>query len=175
MRGFVALLGLLGVLAAAACATPPGVVVHEFGFDLLRDSPDAELLDYRYGSSKSPGARPDPGQYRPGYMPQQNGISGAMLRGDDLYVKWRDKLSGQVFEKTIDLRSRLPADIYDHRIVFVIGGPRNSEVFVYLVSPERRPPDMAPNGPRIYSYRKVTTIYPDTIEKSLGSESRSRK
>ena len=85
-----------------------------------------------------------------------------MLRGDDLYVKWRDKLSGNVFEKTIDLRSRLPADIYDHRIVFVIGGPRSSEVFVYLVSPERRPPDMAPNGPRIYSYRKVSTIYPDT-------------
>ncbi len=85
-----------------------------------------------------------------------------MLRGDDLYVKWRDKPSGTVFEKTVDLRSRLPADIHDHRIVFVIGGPRNSELFVYLVSPERRPPEMAANGPRIYSYRKVTTVYPDT-------------
>ena len=84
-----------------------------------------------------------------------------MLRGDDLFVKWRDKLSGKVFEKTIDLRTRLPADIYDHKILFVIGGPRNSELFVYLVSPERRPPDMPANGLRMYSYRKVTTLYPD--------------
>lgn len=42
--------------ALAACASGPTLVDHAFGFDLLAYSPEATLLDYRYGTSKHPGA-----------------------------------------------------------------------------------------------------------------------
>jgi hypothetical protein len=61
-------------------------------------------------------------------------------------------------EETVDLRYRLPRDITDHRVYFIVRGP---QLYVYLISPERRPPDMPGNGPRVYSHLKTTTIYPD--------------
>lgn len=81
-----------------------------------------------------------------------------MLRGDSLYVKWRVKSSGRVYEDTVDLRNRLPRDIKDHRIYFVIKG---EQLYVYLISPQRRPSDVPPNGPGMYRHRIVKTIYPD--------------
>lgn len=80
-----------------------------------------------------------------------------MLRGDFLYVKWRNERTGQVYEDTVDLRQRLPADIAKHRIHFIIKGP---QLYVYLISPEPRPPNMPVNGPRMYRNLKSTLIYP---------------
>jgi len=133
-------------------------VDHSFSFDAITDSPDAELLDYRYGDSKQRPTRNPEYLRQEGRSIQRGGISGEMLRGDFLYVKWRIKSTGQVYEDTVDLRRRLPADITDHRIHFIVKGP---QLYVYLITPERRPPDMPPNGPRPYQYLKTITIYPD--------------
>ncbi len=141
-----------------ACATGPALVVHTFSFDARQDSPDVEILDYRYGDSRQPGARAEPERVAQGRIGQQWSVSGAMLRGDFLFVKWRIKKTGQIYEDTVNLTARLPADISNHDIHFVVNGPR---LYVYLVSPERRPPDMPANGPRRYSESKVFTIYPD--------------
>jgi len=35
--------------ALSACAATPQLVDHAFTFDVISDSPDIELLDYRYG------------------------------------------------------------------------------------------------------------------------------
>lgn len=59
-----------------------------------------------------------------------------MPRGDTLYVKWRIKASGAVHEDTVDLRKRMPSDITDHRIHFVVKGP---QLYVYLISPQPNP------------------------------------
>lgn len=173
-RGFGLLLAL-AIQMAGGCAVGPSLVFHSFGFNVLRDSPDVELLDYRYGDTKTPGARPDTGEYARGEIRQRTGVAGAMLRGDVLYAKWRNKMDGRIYEETVDLRSRLPDEIHNHIVYFMIGGPRNSELFVYLVSPEQRPPDIAPNGPRIYRYNKVITIYPDGGATRPGSGTRSEK
>lgn len=153
---------LFAVLAACtaltACATEPVLVEHGFNFDARRDRPEVEVLDYRYGDSMQPGARANPARVAEGRVAQQWGVYGAMLRGDFLYVKWRIKKTGQVYEDTVDLRSRLPADIYGHEICFAIKG---AQLYVYLISPEPRPPDMPPNGPRAYHESKVFTLYPD--------------
>ncbi len=153
---------LFAVLAAgvalAACATGPALVEHGFSFDARQDRPEVEVLDYRYGDSRQPGARAELEDVRMGTIVQQWSVYGAMLRGDFLFVKWRLKRTGQVYEDTVDLRSRLPADITDHRIHFAIKG---SHLYVYLISPKRRPPDMPPNGPREFDYLQVVTIYPD--------------
>lgn len=156
-----AVVGCLSLLfctfAMAACAANQGIVMHSFAFDAIQDSPDIQILNYRYGNSKSPAARPPDWAIQENRVQQGTGTTGEMLRGDDLYVKWRIKSTGIVHEDTVDLRSRLPENIKDHEIYFIV---RGAQLYVYLISPERRPPEMPPNGPRHTQYRKTITLYP---------------
>ena len=153
-----ALVTFVTVHALAACAGGPDVVNHTFEFNALRDSPGVEILDHRYGDSKFPGASNSDEMLKLGKPLQRTAITGAMKRPDSLYVKWRVLAENKVYEDTVNLRKRLPRDITGHTVLFVVQGP---QLYVYLVSPERRPADIAPNGPRRYDDRKVTTIYPD--------------
>lgn len=153
---------VVAFLACAALATcaAPGVVDHAFEFDTRDDNQDAVVLNYRYGDSKLPGASADEERVKAGGTVVGTGVHGPMRRGDFLYVKWRINGTGQVYEDTVDLRHRLPRDIKDHRITFLIRGP---QLYVFLVPPDskKRPPGVAPNGPRMYSHLDVKTIYPD--------------
>ncbi len=152
---FLRWLWLLIVLAALfGCASRPELVEHGFSFHFVTDSPEAELLDYRYGTS-SYGASALKSM---GKVSQGLSVYGAIQRGDDLYVKWRLKRTGEVFEKTVDLRSRLPKDIKGCRINFMVKG---SQLYVYLITPQRRAKDEPPNGPSRTSYLKTITLYPD--------------
>jgi hypothetical protein len=151
------LVALTVAFACTACAADPAVVDHAFGFDMRYDDQDAEVLDYRYGKSELPVHAPQ-AAVAAGKTFTFEGVHGPMLRGDFLYVKWRNRVTGQVHEDTVDLRQRLPADIADHRIHFIIKGP---QLYVYLISPEPRPPSMPASGPRMYRHLKSTLIYPD--------------
>jgi hypothetical protein len=151
------LVALIALVAVAACASNPEVVDHSFGFDTLKDGQDAEVIDYRYGNSKLPVHAPE-WAVKEGKTFTFNSVGGPMQRGDFLYVKWRIKSTSEVYEDNVDLRHRLPSDIKGHHIHFIIRGP---QLYVYLVTPEKRLPDAAPNGPRMYSYRRTLTIYPD--------------
>lgn len=145
------------VVALGACASGPKLVDHAFGFDAVADSPNVEVLDYRYGQSNAPGTK------MPDWVKSSIGISGgtntngAMLLGDALYVKWRIKATGEVLEDTVDLKSRLPRDITDHRIQFVI---KDKQLWVYLISPEKRPSDWPKYDPPGWTHRKVYIVYP---------------
>ena len=154
---FRRLFGLVLLFTLSACSTTPQVVDHAFSFDATADSPDVEVLDYRYGDSQVPTARNPPQMLALGKSFQGTNIMGPMRRGDSLYVKWRIRSTGEVHEDTVDLRPRLPNDMTHHRIYFIIRGP---QLYVYLISPERRPKDAAPIGPAIYSYLKTLAIYP---------------
>lgn len=149
---------LAACMALAACATEPALVDHAFSFDATADSIGVEVLNYRYGNSKQPGAHPPEWALKDGMVRQGTNINGPMLRGDFLYVKWRIKRTGKEYEDTVDLRSRLPADIYDHRIHFVIKGP---QLYVYLISPERNPPGWPTYDPPGYTHKKTYQIYPN--------------
>lgn len=152
---FLRWLWLLIVLAALfGCASGPELVEHGLSFDFVDDSPEAELLDYRYGTSFY-GASDVKTM---GRASQGRIVYGPIRRGDDLYVKWRLKSTGEVFEKTVDLRSRLPKDIEGCRIYFMVKG---SLLYVYLITPQRRARDETPNGPGKWSFRHVLTLYPD--------------
>ena len=126
------------------------------------DSPGIEILDYRYGDSKLAGVRarvPAKG----GSVAQWTTTVGSMRRGDELYVKWRIKKTGEIREETVDLRSRLPANIARHRIHFIV---RDTQLFIYLISPDKHT-DTDPLGPLpMYADRKVATIYPDSMSAS---------
>jgi len=147
-------------LALISGARGKDMVKHSFSFDTFVDSPDAEVLDYQYGSSGQFGTHANKEAVQLGRKFGQWNTTGVMPRGEFLYVKWRLKPSGQVYEDKVDLTTRLPADITNHRIHFVIKG---AQLYVYLISPEteKRPPSW-PAGPlRMYRDLKQHQIYPD--------------
>lgn len=147
----------LGYLVA--CATNPDVVDHSFGFDMRKDAQDAIVLDYQYGNSKLPVRAPE-WAVKEGKTFTFENIHGPMTRGAFLYVKWRSTATGHIHDSKVDLRHRLPADITDHTIYFMIQG---TQLYVYLISPEnvKRTSDMPTNGPRAYLSRNIVRIYPD--------------
>lgn len=137
---------------------------HSFSFDTRHDSPDAEVLDYQYGSSRQDGTYANKERVAMGEDFPSERISGAMPRGDFLYVKWRIKNRMKpweyigTYEDKVDLKTRLPADITGLRVHFVIKG---SQLYVYLISPGLKPKS-EPAGPvREYSSQKQVQIYPD--------------
>ena len=150
------LASVLVLAALAACAAR--VVDHAFAINAVEESPGIEILDYRYGESKLPTASNPEELRKQGRSPQAASIQGPMRRGDFLYVKWRMKTTDQVYEDTVDLRKRLPANMEDDTVYFIVKGP---QLYVYLITPQRRDPDTPPNGPAVYASRKTITIYPD--------------
>ncbi len=153
------LLGLVFTFALAACAAvPDGVVDHAFGFDMRYDNQDAEVLDYRYGKSNLPVYAPEDA-LKAGKIFGWDSVQGPMLRGDFLFVKWRNKASGQVYEDNVDLRTRLPSNIIDKKVYFMV---RGAQLFVYLISLNEEQPSSVPfEGPRMYRSFKTIRIYPD--------------
>jgi hypothetical protein len=123
--------------ALPGCATVPQVSYHAFEFDGWFDkwATKIDLLAYSYG---------DPVNDRFGLVHEKvaqdkqtlsyrTGVNGTMPIGEFLYVKWRVKATGEVVEDKVDLRSRLPADMFQHSITFVID---NKQLYVYLVTPK---------------------------------------
>lgn len=150
------LAGLGLTLALVACSSTGQVVDHSFGVDIRKAVPPVQVLDYRYGESKLP-VRADDWAIKEGRTFGFDGVTGPMLLGDSLYVKWRLKETGEVFEETVDLRHRLPRDMKDKKVYFDIKG---AQLFIYVISPEYLPKG-APRSPiRTYYNHPYTTIYP---------------
>lgn len=154
----------------AACATGGAMdnyPMHSFSFDTRHDSPDVEVLDYQYGSSRQEGTHANKERIAMGEDFRAENTSGPMPRGDFLYVKWRIKnrmKPGEYighYEDKVDLRTRLPADITDCGIHFVVKG---AQLYVYLIPPPGVWPAGAlrPTAPaRMSAYLKQHQIYPD--------------
>ena len=132
---------LLMVMALAACAPMSSgtaqsvgrMVDHSFEFDALRDSRDVEILQYRYGDDGGFNTRSTPAEIQSGKGIMSANTTGDMLLGKDLYVKWRIKSTGQVFEDTVDLTSRLPFNMKRKRLRFIVEGEK---LYVYVISRE---------------------------------------
>lgn len=127
---WLAMMGLL--LALAACASTPRLVWHAFNFDGWNDGwqATAELLEYSYGDQYEEVRGKAKGGYSAGV---RSGVNGPMPVGEFLYVKWRLKATGEVLEDRVDLRNRLPRDMTDHELTFVIDG---RQLYVYVVTPQ---------------------------------------
>jgi hypothetical protein len=162
------LLMLLTAICLSACSVFSSVVDHTFEFDLRQDGQDAELLDYKYGESKLP-VSADRRRVERGDTFMFQGVTGPMLRGDSLYMKWRNIPTGKIYEDTVDLKSRLPRNIEDHKIYPMIYG---HQLYVFLIYPrsERRGPNDPEIGPFVSrnAGRKVIQIYPDLPQAPLG-------
>lgn len=128
-----------------------------WGFNTFRDSPDIEILDYRYGYI-IPDRNFGPDKKREALMLQFREMVIAPEGHDcKLYMKWRVKSTGEEYEENVDLSRRLPANITAQTVYLVIEGP---QLYVYLISPEERPKNWPPLGPKRYYYEKVTQLHP---------------
>jgi hypothetical protein len=148
-------------LLMAGCASGPARVDHGFGFDAVADSPGIDVLDYRYGTSLAPGARMPESVRKDGGTSGGTRTYGAMVRGDSLYVRWRVRATGAVREETVDLRARLPRDLADHMVYFVV---QPDQLQVYLVTPQRRAAEDPVIGPAKFRAYRVQRIYPDQAD-----------
>ena len=155
---FTNLVLTLGILAGAQANAQ--VIDHAFAFDSAKDGQNVDVLDYQYGNSKNVGTRAPRWAVEEGRAIGFENSQGPMLKGEFLFVKWRDKSTGNLFEvKVADLSERLPEDIENHTVYFTIHA---NQLFVYLISPAgvERTADSA-NEPRMYLSRKIKQIYPD--------------
>lgn len=153
-------------LSLSGCVSQT-MVNHSFEFNAKRESPDIEILNYCYGlleshracqgTLDSHGIGVNDETLKSGIIPQQTSNTGNLFRGDFLYVKWRIKATGEILEDTVDLRDRLPRDIKDHRIHFVVKG---KQLYVYLVSQKPNKNRFAKPPLKMYSDLQVDEIYP---------------
>lgn len=126
------------VLAVAwlltACAISPKTVSHSFSFDGWFDgwAKQVDLLEYSYGDQYHMVRRKAKDTDSLGYS---SGVNGPMPVGEFLYVKWRVKETGELVEDRVDLRGKLPSNMFEHGLTFAIDG---KQLYVYLITREAR-------------------------------------
>jgi hypothetical protein len=125
----------LTALALGGCATGPRLVFHSFNFDGWKDgwysgpNSNVQLQEYSYGDQyHMVRKKVQPGETR---IPANTNINGPMPVGEFLYVRWRLKDSGEMVEHRVDLRDRLPRNMENQEITFVIDG---KDLYVYLIT-----------------------------------------
>ena len=135
-------LALSLLVVMAGCATGPKVVAHAFSFNGLHDkwADKVDLLAYEYGDQyhmvRNDVANPrSPVFAGLSKLPPGTGVNGPMPVGEFLRVKWRIQVTGEVFDERVDLRDRLPKDMADHELTFVIDG---RQLYVFVVTPRRK-------------------------------------
>lgn len=139
---FIQLLILICTAGLTACAqgtrTPQyttkwgqQVVFHSFNFDALRDSKDIEVLDYMYKTANENIAGNPWERRQEGRSQQGHSETGVMTVGETLYVKWKIKSTGEVIEKSIDLKPILPASMKDKTLTFIL---EKQNIYVYTIS-----------------------------------------
>lgn len=157
------LLPLIFQLALASCATGTPMYFHTFSFDTRFDAktfgqPDVDVLDYAYGGSQQFGTFANKEYIALGHNFPQDGISGFMPRGEYLYVKWRVKETGEIYEDKVDLTHKIPVDVTGLSIHFLID---KSQLYVFLL-----PPSVTWSRDIYYKeefseFRQKHQIYPD--------------
>jgi len=156
-RLLLVLILLIGLMPDAEAAYRKREVFHGTGYEIM-DHTKTELLDCKYGEAN---VGLGPGRCFNG--------GGRMPLPDFLYVKWRDRTTGKVYEERVDLKRRLPPprkvemgdirwliednQLYVHLIPYSGNDPHN------IIN--RRPPDKPPNGPAGTEHLDVKTLYPD--------------
>ncbi len=148
---------LFAVPFFGGCATRSEMVNHQFKFDAISDSPGIAVLDYQYGTTAQPGARPAPFELRQDHIGQQTSVSGDMVRGDFLYVKWKIKNTGEVLEDRVDLKHLEPENIEGCIVYFVV---KDRQLYVYLITPEKNPAGWPQYSPPGYTHLKTYQLYP---------------
>lgn len=159
------------LLFLCGCVSGSRLVHHQFTFDGRNDGWAAkiDLLEYSYGDKyrqvrDSLEHRDDSLYKGSSSLSPSKGVGGPMPVGEFMYVKWRIKATGEVFEDRVDLRNRLPRDMKNQGLTFVIDG---RQLYLYVVTTEpKRPFDSPPILKTVESRTYVTyEIYPSLTKR----------
>jgi hypothetical protein len=138
--------------------TKSTMVNHYFSFNTIADSPEAvTVLDYQYGNSLLDGTHLDKELAYLGKLTSQTDVYGTMEPGNFLYVKWRIEHSQKVYEDRVDLKNRLPVNMSNFRVHFIVNG---SQLYVYLIPPEKQPLSLPIGLKKTYTDLTQYQIYP---------------
>ena len=160
-----AFLCAFAALALQGCAIGPREVFHSFNYDGWYDGwytgpqGNVQLQEYSYGDVYHMVRK----KVKPGEdsVPPRTRVSGPMPVGEFLYVRWLLKDSGEMVEHRVDLRDRLPWDMSNKDITFVIDG---KQLYVYLVTNQGKPYGTPPINKSSLSKQFVTyEIYPTPL------------
>lgn len=160
------LIGMTLVITLTACSEEKRFAFHGLSYNQAVDMPQVEILDCLYGDGLGATTQQevDAGKTRRG---ECGNMFGDMPVGDFLFVKWRDKATGQVYEDKVDLRKRLPSpkEMHGTRVYFLID---ENQLYVYLIPQydtdtklNYLPPGKPANGPDGYDFLDVRTLHPD--------------
>lgn len=156
---------LLSACTATQTITGDTRIWHSFTFNTYefdgKGKQDVEVLDFIYGDPKGHPNTCYPELVNRGECQQSGNWNGLLFRQElkTLYVKWRVKSTGETREVTLNMQKKLPANFGDKfELFFSFRGP---QLYVYLVTPQRRPAGELPNGPEATAYRKTLTLYPE--------------
>lgn len=130
-NAFAKFLLTLMLVFLTSCAIAPRETYHGFSFDGWLDqwASGVDLLAYSYGDRYHMVRRSVPPDRES--LGMSAGVYGLMPVGDFIYVKWRDKVSRMVYEVHVNLKGKLPDDMYGHRLTFVI---IKNQLHVYLLT-----------------------------------------
>ena len=163
MARYCAAAFLMVLVGLSGCAAGPQGSYHTFSINGAYDnwSESIDLLEYDYGGVHR--MVRDKGRTEADTVSTATSINATMPNGEYLYAKWRIKSTGEVVEKRADLRGRLPDNMLDHGITFVIDG---QQLYVFLITPikkaYRTPPILRTHLSKSYvSYE----IYPNNTLK----------
>lgn len=146
----------------ASASSSQKLVTHTFAFDSWVDKwkNQIDVLAYSYGDQYQMVSRK---VEKNDQTLSGTSINAAMPVGEFLYVKWRIKSTGEELEDKVDLRNRLPANMFEHKVTFVIDG---KQLYVYLVTPTAKKTDSPPILKTSDSRFLVTyEIYPNNTYK----------
>lgn len=166
----------IGILMAMlnACATSSGesmrdneVIDHAFElnkgeFDGKAGVERVQILDFIYGNPDGYAVRNFPEYKARGECVQGTSRGNLGITRKDLkvfYVKWLDKVTGKVNEVAIDLQKKLPKDFSPEYRFFA--SFKQGQLYVYVITPEKRAPNEPPQGPRAYDDLKMLLLYPE--------------
>jgi hypothetical protein len=160
------LVALLLAVVLIGCASGPKEVFHSFTCngrnDVNKWLETTDLLAYSYGDQYRMVRRSMDDPSEKAWL-QKNGetslsgclnVGGAMPVGEFLYVKWRIKATGEIFEDRVDLRERLPKNMMNHKLTFSIN---EKQLYLFVVTPlPRNPKDekyTVPKYPQVNFYK----------------------
>ena len=124
------------LVVMAGCATGPKLVSHSFNYDGFYDkwADKVDLLAYSYGDQYTKlRDKAAPGST----LGAQNNVNGPIPVGEFLYVQWRLKATGEVLEQRVELRDRLPRDMPNHGLPFLLD---ERQLYVYVTTPVAQQP-----------------------------------
>jgi hypothetical protein len=156
---------LLAGCSISKAITNDDRVWHTFEFNTYefdgKGKQDVEVLDFIYGDPKGYANRCDQEKIKRGKCQQGDHSAGVLFPKSikSLYVKWRVKSTGEIREVTLDMQKKLPKNFGENfRMFFSFRGP---DLYVYLITPERRADNEPPQGPRAYDDLKMLLLYPE--------------